>query len=199
MPCRHMFFPTLPTSHQQPVCKYFPFTTSTESCAVPRSITSRVLASMNEQAGAKPPVDVHNIQQQTFLLRSLCQFLIAAATAPYRRAFNLYTWKPIREIRAANGHHQLLILLRDFKQDKYAELQSVQVAVRPLVTSFSTLNVSGIHMADLGRLLSVEVPSSQAFPCHGPRTQSGSPRHCGLVLSSAPSAPSSQAFRQSHC
>jgi hypothetical protein len=52
------------------------------------------------------------------------------ATAPYRRAFKLYTWKPLREIRAANGDRKLLIpLVRDWKADKYDELQSVQVAV----------------------------------------------------------------------
>jgi hypothetical protein len=60
----------------------------------------------------------------------LSRFLLTMATAPYRRSFNLYTWRPIRNIRAANGDSKLLIpLVRDWKMDKYNELQSVQVAV----------------------------------------------------------------------
>jgi hypothetical protein len=60
----------------------------------------------------------------------LSRFLLTMATAPYRRSFNLYTWRPIKDIRAANGDSKLLIpLVMDWKLDKYNELQSVQVAV----------------------------------------------------------------------
>ncbi|KAF2823304.1 hypothetical protein CC86DRAFT_384682 [Ophiobolus disseminans] len=54
---------------------------------------------------------------------------MAFSTAPYRRAFKLYTWKPLKDMRAANGDRKLLIpLVKEWKVDKYAELQSVQVA-----------------------------------------------------------------------
>jgi hypothetical protein len=64
-------------------------------------------------------------------LQPLQSFLLAVATAPYRRAFKLYTWQPLKDIRAAKGDRRLLIpLVRDWKADKYTELQAVQVAVR---------------------------------------------------------------------
>lgn len=60
----------------------------------------------------------------------LSNALVAIVTAPYRRTFKLYTWKPINQIRAAGGDRGILIpLVKDWKADKYAEIQSVQVAV----------------------------------------------------------------------
>ncbi|KAF2503027.1 hypothetical protein BU16DRAFT_26926 [Lophium mytilinum] len=50
-------------------------------------------------------------------------------TAPYRRTFKLYTWKPLKEIRAADGDRKAVCrLVADWREDKYQELQSVQVA-----------------------------------------------------------------------
>ncbi|OCL04825.1 hypothetical protein AOQ84DRAFT_391288 [Glonium stellatum] len=50
-------------------------------------------------------------------------------TAPYRRTFKLYTWKPLKDISAADGDRRTLVsLVRDWKASKYEELQSVQVA-----------------------------------------------------------------------
>lgn len=66
-------------------------------------------------------------------MRSLVYFLFAMTTLPYRRAFKSYTWKPIQAIRAANGDRALLLpLVKEWKADKYDELQAVQVAVSPL-------------------------------------------------------------------
>ncbi|KAF1958965.1 hypothetical protein CC80DRAFT_591837 [Byssothecium circinans] len=59
----------------------------------------------------------------------LLRILIGCLTAPYRRTFKLYTWHPLRKIRYAGSDRRALIaLVRDFEADKYAELQSVQVA-----------------------------------------------------------------------
>lgn len=56
--------------------------------------------------------------------------LLGVVTIPYRRTFKLYTWKPLKEIRAAGADPDLLIpLVREWKDNKYAELQSVQIAV----------------------------------------------------------------------
>lgn len=85
---------------------------------------------MSEPAVAQAPDAIQHNQQQAYPLRSLFCFLFTVATVPYRRAFKLYTWRPIKEIRAANRDRKLLIpLIKDWKADKYAELQSVQVAV----------------------------------------------------------------------
>jgi hypothetical protein len=79
------------------------------------------------QQTANRGVDVQN-RISPFLV--LSQGLLTAATLPYRRAFNFYTWKPLRDIRATNGDGKLLIpLVKAWKADKYDELQSVQVAV----------------------------------------------------------------------
>ncbi len=63
-------------------------------------------------------------------LPSLLYLVLAIFTSPYRRTFKLYTWQPLRQIRAANGDRNILIpLVKDWKLDKYNELQSVQVTV----------------------------------------------------------------------
>ncbi|KAF2109226.1 hypothetical protein BDV96DRAFT_604956 [Lophiotrema nucula] len=63
--------------------------------------------------------------------RAIVDVFVSVLTAPYRRTFKLYTWKPIREIRETSrkGDRKLLVQnIRDFKTGKYQELQSVQVA-----------------------------------------------------------------------
>jgi hypothetical protein len=85
---------------------------------------------MTEQDGATAPKSSHQFQNQISCLRSLLKFLLVVATGPYRRTFKLYTWKPIQEIRAANGDRKVLIpLIKDWKLDKYAEFKSAQVTV----------------------------------------------------------------------
>ncbi|KAH7406182.1 hypothetical protein DE146DRAFT_435786 [Phaeosphaeria sp. MPI-PUGE-AT-0046c] len=95
-------------------------------------INSRCLptySKMGDDVGASTLVVVEHIGQQTSPLRSLIYFLFALTTLPYRRAFNSYTWKPIQAIRAANGDRKLLMpLVKEWKADKYDELQAVQVA-----------------------------------------------------------------------
>jgi hypothetical protein len=62
----------------------------------------------------------------------IASMVLTILTAPYRRTFKLYTWKPIKEMKAAAeaGDRQMLIaVIKDWKTDKYQELQSVQVAV----------------------------------------------------------------------
>ena len=66
--------------------------------------------------------------------RCWCQLclhlLLAIITAPYRRTFKLYTWRPLKEMRAARGDSRILIpLVRQWKAEKYEELRSVQVSV----------------------------------------------------------------------
>ncbi|OAL56583.1 hypothetical protein IQ07DRAFT_581902 [Pyrenochaeta sp. DS3sAY3a] len=85
---------------------------------------------MNQPAGAQPsPLAPEEFEQRTSLTYLGLKLFLAVATAPYRRAFKLYTWQPLKEIRAADGDRGLLIsLVKDWKTEKYAELQSVQVA-----------------------------------------------------------------------
>ena len=85
---------------------------------------------MSQQPRTQHPVTPHGIEQRTSLLYSLLRFALCVVTAPYRRAFKLYTWQPLRELRASNGDRKVVIpLVRDWKVEKYDELQSVQVAV----------------------------------------------------------------------
>lgn len=94
---------------------------------------------MNQSAGAQPsPLAPEEFEQRMSLTYLGLKLFLAVATAPYRRAFKLYTWQPLKEIRSADGDRGLLIsLVKDWKTDKYTELQSVQVAVS--ITSL-TLN-----------------------------------------------------------
>lgn len=56
--------------------------------------------------------------------------ILSLLTSPYRRTFKLYTWKPLKDFRKVDDDRKVLIaMIRDWKMDKYAELQSVQVAV----------------------------------------------------------------------
>jgi hypothetical protein len=121
------------------------------------------------------------------------QGLLTVVTLPYRRTFWLYTWTPLRDIRAANGDGKLLIpLVKAWKADKYDELQSVQVAVR----SYSLWMF--IYMSLIWpRLLSVEGPSSHVFPGLDLTTLYGSPRLYGSDRSYALYLPSSRVSRQS--
>lgn len=62
--------------------------------------------------------------------KSCLLVLLAIVTIPYRRTFKLYTWQPLREMRAARGDRSILIpLIRQWKVEKYEELRSVQVSV----------------------------------------------------------------------
>lgn len=72
--------------------------------------------------------------------RCWCQLflhlLLAIVTAPYRRTFKLYTWRPLKEMRAARGDSSVLIpLIRQWKAEKYEELRSVQVSVNQYTSS----------------------------------------------------------------
>ncbi|KAH6620343.1 hypothetical protein C7974DRAFT_378407 [Boeremia exigua] len=65
--------------------------------------------------------------------RCLCRLclvvILAIVTAPYRRTFKLYTWRPLQEMRAARGDRSVLVpLIRQWKVEKYEELRSVQVS-----------------------------------------------------------------------
>ncbi|KAF2132332.1 hypothetical protein P153DRAFT_383219 [Dothidotthia symphoricarpi CBS 119687] len=74
-------------------------------------------------------VESEDMEQQISLHYHVLKTALAIFTAPYRRAFRLYTWRPLKEIRAAKGDSKVLIpLIKDWKEDKYGELQSVQVA-----------------------------------------------------------------------
>ncbi|PVH97834.1 hypothetical protein DM02DRAFT_673822 [Periconia macrospinosa] len=64
-------------------------------------------------------------------LHFILNVLVCVVTVPYRRSFKLYTWRPLQNLRAAGNDRSVAIpLVRDFQANKYAELQSVQVAVR---------------------------------------------------------------------
>ncbi|KAF2476345.1 uncharacterized protein BDR25DRAFT_339387 [Lindgomyces ingoldianus] len=70
-----------------------------------------------------------DITHKTSWIVFITQVILVIFTAPYRRTFKLYTWKPLRDIRAADGDRKLLVArVKDWKADKYQELQSVQVA-----------------------------------------------------------------------
>ncbi|KAF2681363.1 hypothetical protein K458DRAFT_83901 [Lentithecium fluviatile CBS 122367] len=80
---------------------------------------------MADRAAVTP----EEVTQRTSWTFFIVKAAVAIITAPYRRTFKLYTWQPLREFRAAEGNRKLMTALaRDFKTDKYAELQSVQVA-----------------------------------------------------------------------
>ncbi|KAH7402742.1 hypothetical protein BKA66DRAFT_436143 [Pyrenochaeta sp. MPI-SDFR-AT-0127] len=85
---------------------------------------------MSEQAQAQtPPAISKDMEPRTSLANFILRIFLNVVTAPYRRAFQLYTWQPLREIQAANGDRARLIpLMRDWKVDKYNEIQSVQIA-----------------------------------------------------------------------
>ncbi|KAF2659293.1 hypothetical protein K491DRAFT_675747 [Lophiostoma macrostomum CBS 122681] len=69
------------------------------------------------------------VKSQSCCVNCLATFLLAIATAPYRRSFYMYTWKPLVELRrAGDDRAKVVALVKDFKSDKYAELQSAQVA-----------------------------------------------------------------------
>lgn len=116
--------------------------------------------------------------------------VLAIITAPYRRTFKLYTWKPLKEMRAARGDRGVLIpLIRQWKAEKYEELRSVQVSVGR--SSFPRTKT------DYRRLASVlELPW---LGCLGRRlrTISGSPTRSSSPVFSALSGPSSLRYRQS--
>lgn len=85
------------------------------------------------QRSLNPPSPIPSSGTTSFKTNWFCLFglfFINIVTLPYRRALKLYTWEPLRRVRAAQHDPKVLVyLLRDFKVDKYHELQSVQVAV----------------------------------------------------------------------
>ncbi|KAI8937994.1 hypothetical protein NX059_005669 [Plenodomus lindquistii] len=97
----------------------------------PRSCPSpfTFLTDMSDTACLEAPVAAHDLDTHRSLPNTAVYAALALVTAPYRRAFQLYTWQPLQEIAAAGADPDLLIpLVREWKADKYAELQSVQVA-----------------------------------------------------------------------
>lgn len=83
------------------------------------------------------PVEVNGTLRESASTneRCLCKLcllaFLAIVTAPYRRTFKLYTWRPLQEMRAARGDRDILVpLIRQWKAEKYEELRSVQVSVR---------------------------------------------------------------------
>ena len=94
---------------------------------------------MGDQPPAPTPSDIEKLTKW----QVACVIAVipgAIWTAPYRRAFRLYTWHPLRAIRATSNRKTLVPLVKDWKEDKYAELQSVQVAV-----SGAFLGVNGMQ------------------------------------------------------
>ncbi|ORY08750.1 hypothetical protein BCR34DRAFT_569550 [Clohesyomyces aquaticus] len=76
----------------------------------------------------QPPTS-KDIAHKTSWVVFIIEAILVVFTAPYRRTFKLYTWRPLRDIRAAGNDRKLLISrVKDWKADKYQELQSVQVA-----------------------------------------------------------------------
>ncbi|KAF2202176.1 hypothetical protein GQ43DRAFT_471103 [Delitschia confertaspora ATCC 74209] len=62
-------------------------------------------------------------------LELLLHAVVCILTAPYRRTFTLYTWKPLKQMREVDGDRRLFVMrAKQFKEEKYWELQSVQVA-----------------------------------------------------------------------
>lgn len=84
---------------------------------------------MANQSRTQAPTS-SEVEHKTKWLFFVLRIALSIFTAPYRRTFKLYTWRPLMEIRRADGDRKTMIsLVRDWKVDKYAELQSVQVAV----------------------------------------------------------------------
>jgi hypothetical protein len=91
-----------------------------------KAMTSRAIpeSQTNERRGDIP---ARNDRCQC----SMClEIVLAIITAPYRRTFKLYTWRPLQEMRAAHGDRDILIpLIKQWKVEKTEELRSVQVSV----------------------------------------------------------------------
>ncbi|OCK80770.1 hypothetical protein K432DRAFT_416476 [Lepidopterella palustris CBS 459.81] len=78
---------------------------------------------------SSPPAPSSNTYHRNRWLDFLIRATLGIITSPYRRTFKIYTWRPLKEIRAADGDRKkLMCLVREWKADKYQELQSVQVA-----------------------------------------------------------------------
>ncbi|KAF2007245.1 hypothetical protein P154DRAFT_569134 [Amniculicola lignicola CBS 123094] len=83
---------------------------------------------MADEVRAKAPTSKDILNKTSWGLFFAYAFL-SILTAPYRRTFKLYTWKPLAEFRAAGKDSRAFIgLVREWKANKYQELQSVQVA-----------------------------------------------------------------------
>lgn len=91
---------------------------------------------MSSRGGPESSEHMNKVNDATIPTEDRCwcqlclHVLLAIVTAPYRRTFKLYTWRPLKEMRAARGDRSVLIpLIRQWKVEKYEELRSVQVSV----------------------------------------------------------------------
>ncbi|KAF1841628.1 uncharacterized protein K460DRAFT_318818 [Cucurbitaria berberidis CBS 394.84] len=105
---------------------------------------------MSEQARFPTPITAQAVEQRTSLAYSWLRYALAVVTVPYRRAFKLYTWQPLKKLRAANGDRNVLIpLVKTWKVDKYEELHSVQVAASfcgaAIIASLSWSRTANAH------------------------------------------------------
>ena len=72
-----------------------------------------------------------NMKLATEWVDVLISPILIIFTAPYRRTFKLYTWEPLKRIREAENDRKVFISrVREWKEEKYKELESVQLAVR---------------------------------------------------------------------
>lgn len=103
------------------------------------------------------------VRNERCLCRLCFLILLAIVTAPYRRTFKLYTWRPLQEMRAAHGDRDTLVpLIRQWKVEKYEELRSVQVSV-------CLQDLTSPTATDLRRLVSALELHWQV--CPGPKLQ----------------------------
>jgi hypothetical protein len=100
--------------------------------------SSSLQSLMASSRGFQPFMSIKNVVVNTRNLsntpwpRLALLSIVAIVTIPYRRTFKLYTWKPLKEMRAARGQRNLLIaIVRQWKEEKYGELGSVQVSASP--------------------------------------------------------------------
>lgn len=94
------------------------------------NMSVRTMETCEQPPGETRGPDPADLQCQIWWKRLFVKAVLNVITSPYRRAFKLYTWKPLQDLRRADGDRRVFIpLVRDWKLDKYAELQSVQVAV----------------------------------------------------------------------
>lgn len=128
-----------------------------------RAMTSRAISESqtNERRGDIPARNDHRRCSMCLLI------VLAIITAPYRRTFKLYTWRPLQEMRAAHGDRDILVpLIKQWKVEKTEELRSVQVSV--CLDIPSTLTIS-----DIGRPASALELHWQVCPGPKPPKPSG--------------------------
>jgi hypothetical protein len=98
-------------------------------------------------------------------------------------------------MRAARGQRNLLItIVRQWKEEKYGELGSVQVSASPSLNAEHpawSWNHSSLYdrSADVGRPASAPEQSSPLYLGREMQALSGSPKLSGSLLSCVPSGP----------